>query len=555
MEHKKKIVTKPNKRPASSSKNDFFFKRRVNRSASNVQPIPPPATIHDKIKAVSEVQSILCETSQCDGGAVTCVQYMITETTHDDAVSDVLLLQTTHDDAASDVLQPIPSQTTHCDSGTVSGILPILPKFAQTEYVDKLHQLSNIRPWYQGGRKHNFQNHWYADYPWLHFDVQGLYETASVIGEFLFNVIKDALLRLDLNLDKLRGNVTMVAPTGLVQKWVNDIEVIVRDSTKRRAVFSQIATHHNLTSSGPRPLCPTRWTVQKASLSGVLNMYPAVLDFLDTLAYDLSDIGPKARGKIQTVAGAKEAVNVAIQCIKSKISDIAFDGVWDEVGQMIIEMDLSKPTLTRMRILPKRLEQAQNPAAEHNFESVKQYYRKIYYEFLDNIINEIVYRSEQPELEKYLHLEKSLLLTPGSLDEPILTTISAFGIDLTKSKQEKEFIAQLIQTQKSVQNYVNSFKQMHPETKSLFPQLHALLRLLLVVPATSSTAERCEILWKYSHWSHNSGCRFPLLAVLMNATVVYRRICDVVANSLACQDRFHSLQSEKVKQHVCKDVR
>ncbi|KAJ8876161.1 hypothetical protein PR048_024070 [Dryococelus australis] len=112
---------------------------------------------------------------------------------------------------------------------------------------------------------------------------------------------------------------------------------------KRRAVISQIATDHSLTSSGPRPLYPTRWTVREASLSGVLNLYTAVLNFLDTLAYDLSDIGRKARGlldqllqgnvlfgiritqivfsltenlsnilqsKIQTVAGAKEAVNL-----------------------------------------------------------------------------------------------------------------------------------------------------------------------------------------------------------------------------------------------------
>ncbi|KAJ8884042.1 hypothetical protein PR048_015899 [Dryococelus australis] len=206
-------------------------------------------------------------------------------------------------------------------------------------------------------------------------------------------------------------------------QWVNDIGVIVRDSPKQRAVFSQITTDHNLTSSGPRPLCPTHWTVGEASLlSGVLNMYQAVLDFLDTLAYGRSDIGPKTRGlldqlsqgnalfrfkitqmvfsltenpsttlqsKTQRVAGAKEAINVVIQCLKSKRSDTAFDGVWDKVEQKIKETDLSKPTLPRMTILPKRLEQVQNLAAEHNFELVKQYYRKIYYKFLDNIINEI----------------------------------------------------------------------------------------------------------------------------------------------------------------------
>ncbi|KAJ8882869.1 hypothetical protein PR048_014685 [Dryococelus australis] len=298
----------------------------------------------------------------------------------------------------------------------------------------------------------------------------GLYETASMTGESLFDVIKDAFLRLDLNLDKLRGqcyyggaNMAALQDSSksipLIRNYlqcVNDIGVIVRNSPKRRAVFSKIATGHNLTSSGPPPLCPTRWTVREASLSGILNMYPAVLDFLDTLAYDRSGIGPKARG-------------IPDQLSQGNRSDIAFDGVWNEVEQKIKEMDLLKPTLPRMRILPKRLEQAQNPAAEHKFESVKQYYRKIYYEFLDNIINGIEDSFEQPGFEKFLHLEKSLLLAPGSLNEPILTTISAFGIDMAKLKQEQEFIAQLIQTPKSVQDYVNGFKQMHPETKSIFP--------------------------------------------------------------------------------------
>ncbi|KAJ8893704.1 hypothetical protein PR048_006304 [Dryococelus australis] len=162
--------------------------------------IPPLATTHDKIKAVSEVQSILSDSSHGDRGAVTCSQHMFTETTHDDAVSDVLKPQTTqriqfqmssslklhmmlpqvssslklqmmlpqmssrfklhmmmqsHMSSSLKLhlmMQPLKIsspyilklKTTHCDGGTVSGILPILPQFAHTEYVDKPHQLSNI---------------------------------------------------------------------------------------------------------------------------------------------------------------------------------------------------------------------------------------------------------------------------------------------------------------------------------------------------------------------------------------------------------------------------
>ncbi|KAJ8888949.1 hypothetical protein PR048_008443 [Dryococelus australis] len=138
----------------------------------------------------------------------------------------------------------------------------------------------------------------------------GLYATASMTGESLFKVIKDALLRLYLNLDKLFGQCydgdanmagakilyihCAVHALDLAFVEINSIhsESYVMDSPKRRAVFSQIATDHSLTSSGPRPLCPTR----------VLILYPAVLDFLDILAYNRSHISPKARGLLDQLS-------------------------------------------------------------------------------------------------------------------------------------------------------------------------------------------------------------------------------------------------------------
>ncbi|KAJ8892113.1 hypothetical protein PR048_004693 [Dryococelus australis] len=108
-----------------------------------------------------------------------------------------------------------------------------------------------------------------------------------------------ATLALDLALQDLSKSIPLIRNC---LQWVNDNGVIVRDSPKRRAVYSQMATDHDLTSSGPRPLCPTRWIVREASLSGVLNMYPAVLDFVDTLDYDRSEIGPKARGLLDQLS-------------------------------------------------------------------------------------------------------------------------------------------------------------------------------------------------------------------------------------------------------------
>ncbi|KAJ8888948.1 hypothetical protein PR048_008442 [Dryococelus australis] len=226
---------------------------------------------------------------------------------------------------------------------------------------------------------------------------------------------------------------------------------------------------------------------------------------------------------------------------KCKGSGIAFDGVWDEVEHKIEDMDLSKPTLPSIRILPKRLEQAQNLAVVHKFVSVKQYYRKNYYKFLDNIIDEIEDSLDLRNTSTW----KILLLAPASLDEPTLTTISSFGIAVAKLKQEKEFIAHLIQTPKSIEDYVNGFKQMHPESKSLFPQLHVLLRLRLVVPATSSTAERSFPMLRtintylrstITHKRMNHLCVITSYPESLEATNISQTMSEfIIANSYRCK--------------------
>lgn len=394
----------------------------------------------------------------------------------------------------------------------------------------------------------------------------GLCETPSMTGQSLFNLIQDVLTRLGLSFEYLRGqcydggsnmsgvksgvkarilaeqplalyihctahalNLALQDSSKSVQlirdclQWVHDVGLMIKDSPKRCATFYQIAKDHDLVGSGPRPLCPTRWTVREASLKGVLDFYSAVIEFLETLSLEKSECSSKARGlldqlmkgsiffgikishivfsltetlsctlqnKTQTVAGAQESVSVVLKVLESKRSDEEFNHIWEEIEDDIAKMELLKPEVPRKRKPPKKLEYKESPEDGHIYESPKAYYRRIFYEFLDTVINEIKERFEQPGFQKYLQMEKSLLLPSNLWTDEILETLEEFKIDKIKLIKEKEFVGQLIKNPKSLKDFVNAFQILHPETKMLFPQVHLLLRLLLVLPATSATAER-----------------------------------------------------------------
>jgi hypothetical protein len=393
----------------------------------------------------------------------------------------------------------------------------------------------------------------------------GLYDTHSMTGESLYNIIKDMLIRFDLSMDLLRGqcydggsNMTGIKngvksrvladqPMALfihcsahslnlaVQdsskriplirdclQWVNDIGVIVKESPKRSHNFHEIAKAHGIEKTGPRPLCPTRWTIRHTSLSGVINTYPAVLDFLFSLASCNDDIGSKARGlydqlskgsiyfgirlsylmfsltdqlsnvlqsETQTVAGAKEAVELVLESLKKKRSEQFFNEMWKDVKKKIKEMNLEEPSLPRKREIPKKFLYKPNES-EHKFTSIEEYFRKTFYEVIDGIINGIELRFSQPGFLKYLQIEKIVILETRFWDQSVIDILKEYEFVEEKVKREFDFFRELIPQAKCLNDFVIKYKNLNQESKKLFPNLRNILKLLLVIPATSATAER-----------------------------------------------------------------
>ena len=175
----------------------------------------------------------------------------------------------------------------------------------------------------------------------IHEDFIGLYATACTDAEALSKIIKDALLRMNLSLQNLRGqcydgasnmsgvntgvqrrikdeqpkalyihcrnhclNLALQDASSIVHtvrdalSLTNDIANYFRESAKRSGILE--TTLQELSSSGSQyqlqPLCPTRWTVRTKSLNALREDYEGVCNALEELSNEPGTTGAKAAG-------------------------------------------------------------------------------------------------------------------------------------------------------------------------------------------------------------------------------------------------------------------
>lgn len=166
----------------------------------------------------------------------------------------------------------------------------------------------------------------------VHEQFVGFYETKTTTAEVLHNIVKDVLLRFDLNISNLRGQcydgasnvrfglssrisndepralyihcvahrlnlVVTDAMNGInsVSDFIGTIKSMtnyVRDSPKRLGFFKDLQQDsENTESHSPPPrglirFCQTRWCVRVQSLESILSNYEALMNFFDEMADD-----------------------------------------------------------------------------------------------------------------------------------------------------------------------------------------------------------------------------------------------------------------------------
>ena len=249
---------------------------------------------------------------------------------------------------------------------------------------------------------------------------------------------------------------------------------------------------------GLRVLCPTRWTVRAQSLESVIKNYTVLqelwvdcedfvkevdararvngvsaqmkcFDFLfgialgELLLMHSDNLSKTLQHKLSAAEGQATAA-LLVKTLEKMRDDKSFDLFWAKVSMLVTKFDVSEPSLPRKRKCPRRYEEG---SAEAEFSSsVKDHYRRQYFEALDLVVAGIKQRFDQPGYKIYKHLQELLLKSAKAnfehYKEDFEFITSFYGSDFTASvlKVQLELLHTLF-TEKITGQGINLYLQLY----------------------------------------------------------------------------------------------
>ncbi|XP_063741277.1 zinc finger MYM-type protein 1-like [Eleginops maclovinus] len=352
---------------------------------------------------------------------------------------------------------------------------------------------------------------------------------------------------------------------------VHELGVLFHQSMKFRAIFATIAkSDHTAPYTSLKPLCPTRWTVRTPAIRSVLNQYHSVLAATEEMAQSsMMDVAAKASGlhekflrgntllglllaedvmsmleelnislqqRRQTTSGMLAAVEHVKRGIQEKRSEGHFGQLYMRASQVVTSVSLQPIKMPHVRMPPKRFT---GPAMQHQHHTAQDYYRVQYFGTLDTVVTQCSERFSQEGLQRLQKLEN--IVITGKMDTLIneYPELDAMSLDI----QLKMFKANYPST--SLSEVAEILKGMTPEVRHLFREVEALLRLVMVVPASSAEAERSfSALRRLKTWLRTSMTQTRLnnLAVCH----VHQDKLDALDRRQICQ-RFVEMNGERLR--------
>ncbi|XP_068225569.1 zinc finger MYM-type protein 1-like [Palaemon carinicauda] len=301
---------------------------------------------------------------------------------------------------------------------------------------------------------------------------------------------------------------------------LQELGTLYRSSGKFKHMYLNIHTD-DLNTPSPtslKPICPTRWLIRYAAVKAVLDNYPDVLAALQEAAKELGsttasraaglykclssgecllglygslpliqcleNFNKSLQGSKVTVSGMLEAAEVTIKSLQSLRCEHKFKRLFEEAEQKLHLCDLDAIPLPRKKKIPKRLDQGLGFASNYCHDSAEEFYRVEFFSVIDAAVLNIKEYFTSTDLTEYQDLS-SVLLT-GTHKPEIITKYPELNESLN---QQLDFFHNQFKGS-TVEDYRKIFADMVPEVRRMFPQVEALLRLLLVSPASSCTAER-----------------------------------------------------------------
>ena len=329
-------------------------------------------------------------------------------------------------------------------------------------------------------------------------------------------------------------------------KLVNDVldmtyEVtkLIKFSPRRDRVLERIKAQVTPGGTSVRMLCTTRWTVRAKAFRSIIENYTSLQDCWDEVlplttdsemknringaAYQMGTfnyffcvhLGAKFLGHCDNLATALQGTQVSaaeghrmanctVKTLQDHRNEVSFEKLWSTVEKCRESSEVEEPSLPRKRKRPSRYEDGD--AAPEFHSDVKEHYRQIYYDFLDRLIMGITNRFDQPSYAVYeelqellLHVTKDPSHAPGmedTLEDNVKKVSKLYEDDIDMSRLRDKFITlrSILPTElrhsSDISKLIQHIKSLDNSMQLLLNEVVALVRLILVLPATNAVSER-----------------------------------------------------------------
>jgi hypothetical protein len=299
---------------------------------------------------------------------------------------------------------------------------------------------------------------------------------------------------------------------------VQELGDFYRSSGKFKHMYLQLhVSDHDIASPGTlKPICPTRFLTRAAAVKSLLDNYNDVLTALETASSEFSSrtasrahglytslsqpacllalhsvlpflnimeaFNKTLQGHDATVAGMLAASDVVKENIKHLRSESSFAHLYDLAVQQIHMCNLGELTVPRQRKISLPTTTSEN--ADQTEEITKVCFRIKYFQLLDSAMCSFGDYFSSTDIDQYKTLTDSLIT--GNVTDDVIARYPELTPSLSCELSFFHAQYKII----SVEDCRKCFQSMHKEVRRMFPQVERLLRLILLCPVSSCTAER-----------------------------------------------------------------
>lgn len=211
---------------------------------------------------------------------------------------------------------------------------------------------------------------------------------------------------------------------------------------------------------------------------------------------ELECLNRSLQRKTQTISGMKAAVSCVQYVLKDKRNEEAFQSLFEQANVIVNSLNLKAITVPELRQPPKRF---RVEGSTNTSKTATEHYRDEFYQVLDVVEAELNERFQQEGILTLQKIENTLLTgqIDSVCDEYPEINSQLLAVQLPMFRHNYQFGSSM--------EAADILKGFSVDVRGLFSEVETLVRLLLVVPVSSSEAERSfSALRRLKTWPHSS---------------------------------------------------